>query len=428
MFKLFIQRKLEGYVRKYFKKHAEVKFVVVAGSVGKTSTKVAIATVLHEKFRVRLHEGNHNSELSAPLAILGIEYPKNIKSVGAWLRVFRAAKLRIAEASDVDVVVQEIGTERIGEIPHFGKYLNPDIAVITAVSPEHMNMFVNIDNVAKEELAAANFSKQAIINRDDIDDKYAAYLTNANINTYGMSVDAEYHFLDSDFTIEKGHTGNFVAPEWDVPVEVTIKVVGEHNLRPAVAAGAVGVKLGMTADQVAAGLAQVHAVSGRMNLLRGVEDTIILDDSYNSSPLSVASALRTLYGLSVPQRIAVLGSMNDLGVISQQEHTVLGELCDPIELAHVVTVGEEAEKYLAPAARSKGCHVVSFKSALEAGAFVHKSLESGAAILFKGSQGDIYLEEAIKIVLHSTEEESQLVRQSPTWLATKQKFFQSLAK
>ncbi len=426
MFKSFVQKKLEGFVRQYFRKHPEVKLVVVAGSVGKTSTKGAIATVLAERFRVRLHEGNHNSELSAPLAILGVEYPDNIKSVGQWLKVFRAAKERIAEPTDVDVIIQEIGTEHVGEIPHFGTYLLPDIAVITAISPEHMAYFQVMDAVAQEELAAANFSKTALINRDDIEGEYAKYLTNPQVNTYGTSGNAEYHFVDSDFSIETGHKGNFVAPEWDVPVEATIKVLGEHNLRPAIAAGAVGVKLGMTAAEVAAGLGKVHSVSGRMNVLRGAENTMIIDDSYNSNPLSAISALKSLYSLSVPQRIAVLGSMNDLGPISQAEHMALGTFCDPAQLAWVVTVGEEAEKYVAPAAKARGCQVKSFRSALEAGAFVNGIKESGAAILFKGSQGDIYLEEAIKIVLHSTDEESQLVRQSAAWLQRKAAFFSSL--
>lgn len=130
--------------------------------------------------------------------------------------------------------------------------------------------------------------------------------------------------------------------------------------------------------------------------------------------------------MSVPQRIAVLGSMNELGDMSEAAHTAIGKLCDPIELAHVITVGEEAEKYLAPAARISGCHVVSFKSALEAGAYAHKFLEPGGAILFKGSQGGIYLEEAIKVVLHSTEEEKQLVRQSPAWLQKKRDFFSNI--
>lgn len=422
-FKFYIQKKMERYVVRYFKAHAEVKLVVVAGSVGKTSTKIAIAMVLSQRFRVRMHEGNHNAQLSAPLAILGIDYPGNIKSVGAWLSVFRAAKARIAEPTDVDIIIQELGTDRIGEIPHFGTYLQPSIAVITAVSPEHMEFFYTMDIVAQEELAAANFSTQALINRDDISGEYAKYLTNANVNTYGTSASAEYHFIDEDFTLETGHKGKVIVREWQDPIAVRIKVLGEHSLRPAIAAAAVGVKFGLNATEIATGLAEIRAVPGRMNVLRGVKDTIIIDDTYNSGPLASACALRALYNLSVPQRIAVLGSMNELGDSSAAEHQALGMLCDPNQLAWVITVGDEAEKYLAPAARAQGCQVKICKTSLEAGGFAHSVLESGAAILFKGSQNKGFLEEAVKVVLHATEEESQLVRQSAAWMQRKSAFF-----
>jgi len=427
MFKMFIQSRLEGFVKKYFKKHPEVKLVIVVGSVGKTSTKVAIGTVLSERYRVRLHIGNHNAELSTPLAILGIEYPDNVKSVGAWLQVFKAAKKRINDPTDVDVIVQEVGSDRIGQVPHFGTYAHPDVAVVTAVSPEHMEFFKTVDAVAAEELSAANFSKQALINRDDIDGAYAADLTNPHINTYGTTDAAEYHFVEDDFSIDKGFSGNFVAPDWQEPVSAQLQLLGEHSIRSAVAAAAVGVKVGLTADEVKRGLNKILPVNGRMNTLRGLHGTIIIDDTYNSSPLAAVSAIQTLYSLSVPQKIAVLGSMNELGASSPAEHEALGKLCDPNQLAHVITVGEDAEKYLAPAAKANGCHVVSFKSALDAGAYAHKVLEPGAVILFKGSQGGVYLEEAVKIVLHSTDEESQLVRQSATWLKTKQKFFSNLS-
>ena len=426
MFKNFIQSKLERAVKKYFKKHPEVKLVVVAGSVGKTSTKIAIGTVLSERFRIRLHEGNHNSELSAPLAILGVEFPEDIRKISQWRTVFKAVRRRIKEATDVDVIVQELGTDGIGQIPHFGTYLNPDIAVITSVAPEHMEFFKTLDAVAAEELAAVNFSKTALINRDDIPGVYAADITNPIINTYGTSGTAEYRFESTDYTYEDGFTGTFIAPDFPTPVSTTLRLMGEHSTRAAVAAGAVAAKLGMTTEEIARGMGSITPVKGRMNLLRGVNGSIIIDDSYNSSPLAATSALRSLYQMSVPQRIAVLGSMNELGDMSEAAHTAIGKLCDPIELAHVITVGEEAEKYLAPAARISGCHVVSFKSALEAGAYAHKFLEPGGAILFKGSQGGIYLEEAIKVVLHSTDEEKQLVRQSPAWLQKKRDFFSNI--
>lgn len=427
MFKSYIQSKLERAVKKYFKKHSEVKLVVVVGSVGKTSTKVAIGTVLNEKYRIRLHDGNHNSELSAPLAILGVEYPEDIRSLSEWRATFRAIKQRIKQPTDVDVIVQELGTDGIGQIPRFGTYLKPDIAVVTSVSAEHMEFFKTLDAVAAEELSAANYSKHALINRDDIDGKYAEDITNPNLNTYGTTDVAEYRFISNDYTFEDGFSGNFVAPEWADFVPSTLHLVGEHSIRAAVAAGAVAVKLGLSPQEIAAGLNKVRPVNGRMNLLRGVEQSIIIDDTYNSSPLAVASALRALYQMNVPQKIAVLGSMNELGDTSAKEHEAVGALCDPIELAHVITVGEDAANYLAPAARAKGCHVVSFKTALEAGAYAHKVLEPGAAVLVKGSQGGIYLEEAVKIILHSTDDEEYLVRQSPQWLKKKSDFFSSNA-
>ena len=428
MFKKYIQSRLETAVKKYFLKHPTVKLVVVVGSVGKTSTKIAIGTVLSEKYRVRLHEGNHNSELSAPLAILGVEFPDDIRKISQWMDVFKAVRRRINETDDVEVIVQELGTDGIGQIPHFGTYLKPDLAVVTAISAEHMEFFKTLDAVAIEELSAANYSKQALINRDDINGTYASYITNANISTYGTNDVAEYRFDTSDYSLTAGFTGLFIAPEWSAPTETNLHLIGDHSIRAAVAAGAVGVKLGLTSAEVQTGMQKIRAVNGRMNLLRGMNESIIIDDSYNSSPLAVQSALQSLYQLKVPQKIAVLGSMNELGETSAAEHEALAQWCDPLQLTHIVTVGEEAEKYFAPAARTHGCHTVSFKSALEAGAYVHKYLEKGTAVYFKGSQGGIYLEEAIKVILHSTEDEDKLVRQSPAWMAKKQKFFDSLTK
>ncbi|NCS83208.1 hypothetical protein GW746_02205, partial [Candidatus Saccharibacteria bacterium] len=215
MFKMIIRARLEHYVKKYFKRHPEVKLVAVAGSVGKTSTKVAIGTVLSEKYRVRLHEGNYNSELSTPVSMLGVAFPEDIHNVKHWRSVFKAMRQRIKEPTDVDVIVQEVGTDRIGQVPHFGKYATPDIAVVTAVSDEHMEYFGTLDAVAAEELSIANYSKQALINRDDIDGAFAKYITNPNLRTYGMTQGAEYRFQTSDTVANDGYTGEFITPEWE---------------------------------------------------------------------------------------------------------------------------------------------------------------------------------------------------------------------
>lgn len=426
MFKKYIQRRLEACVRQYFKKHSEVKLVAVAGSLGKTSTKIAIATVLSEQYRVRLHEGNRSTPLSAPLAVLGIEYPQR-DTIFAWLRVLRAARRRIRQPADVDIIVQELSTTALGMMAHYGTYLLPDMAVITAVTSERMDVFSTIEAVAQEELAVAQFSRLAIINRDDIDGRHASYLTNGNLTTYGTSGVAEYRFITEDFTPENGHVGLLVAPDSEQPLSVTIHVAGEHNLRPAIAAATVGYKLGMNAAAIVKGLSKLKPLPGRMNILKGVKQTILIDDTYRSSPLSAASALQTLYTLQVPQRVAVFGSMNNLGPDSQKEHEALGRLCDPNMLSWVVVIGDEAARYLAPIAKAQGCQVMVSANALEAGAFAHKVLEANAAILFNGSGADVYCEEALKIVLHSANDETLLVRQSPVWLAKKSAFFSKFA-
>jgi UDP-N-acetylmuramoyl-tripeptide--D-alanyl-D-alanine ligase len=421
MFKNFIQAKLERYVVAYFKKHPEVKLIVVAGSVGKTSTKHAVATLLSQRYRVAMHEGNHNTHLSAPLAMLGIEYPENVKSITAWRMVFKAARQRINAPTGTDVIVQEIGADHPGDITQFGTYLHPHIAIVTAVTPEHMEFFQTMDAVAKEELAAANFSELAIINRDDIDGEYAKFLGNANLDTYGTTGAAEYRFETSNFTPDSGYEGVVITPEYG-PFSVTVKVVGEHSLRPVMGAVAVAVKMGLTREEITAGLKLIRAVPGRMNVLNGQKNSLIIDDTYNSSPVAASSALQVLYSIQAPQRIAILGDMNELGDSAASEHEKLGNLCDPNLLSWVVTIGEHAGKELASAAKLRGCQVRSFEKAIDAGAFVHSVLEEGAAILVKGSQGGIYAEEAVK-VLCNLNETNELVRQSPSWLQKKAEFF-----
>ncbi|HRF28406.1 MAG TPA: UDP-N-acetylmuramoyl-tripeptide--D-alanyl-D-alanine ligase [Candidatus Saccharibacteria bacterium] len=426
MLKDFIQKRLEHYVRQYFKTHPEVKLVAVAGSVGKTSTKVAIATVLARQFRVRMEDTNHNTHMSAPLAMLGIEYPENVHNIPAWISVFWAALKRVKQPTDVDVIVQELGTDHPDEIAHFMSYLQPDIGVVTGVTPEHMEFFHDIETVAKEELALANGSKLAIINRDDVDGRSATYMENASIDTYGSTSAAEYRIEIDNFDIAHGYDGRVIAPELQEPLPVNVRVLGEHSLRPVTAAITVALKLGMSGKALADGVEDIEPVNGRMNVLRGLKDSILIDDTYNSSPASASAALQALYALQGPQKIAILGDMNELGDSSAAEHEALGKLCDPAQLAWVVTVGEQANKHIAPIAKSRGCQVKVCANAIEAGEFVASVLEPHAIVLAKGSQSGIYLEEALKIVLHETHEDHDLVRQSPKWQQTKQEFFESL--
>ena len=160
-----------------------------------------------------------------------------------------------------------------------------------------------------------------------------------------------------------------------------------------------------------------------MNILRGAQGCTLLDDTYNASPVAMENSLKTLYSLEASCKIAVLGDMNELGDSSKLEHEKIGRLCDPKQLDLLITVGKLAKKHLAPIAEKNGCKVLSFDKSPEAGEFLESKGIKDTTILFKGSQGGIYLEEAIKPLLNNPADSQKLVRQSETWLKKKQQFF-----
>jgi len=331
--------------------------------------------------------------------------------------------LRIRQEKDVDVIIQELGTDHIGDVEHFGKYLNPNIAVITAVSEEHMEYFKTLDAVAKEELSVAAFSQLTIINRDDIDEKFAPLARTQSIDTYGLSDKAEYRLIIEPASPLDGRIGRLICPEWD-EVPVNLQLVGDHSLKAATAAACVGAKLGLTSQHIAVGMSKIKPVAGRMRVLQGLNETVLIDDTYNASPRAVKAALDTLYAITdAPQRIAILGSMNELGETSPQAHEQIGMYCDPAKLDWVVTIGADANKYLAPAATKKGCQVKSYDSPYEAGGFVHSVMKERAVILAKGSQNGVFAEEALKMLLHDSDDEQKMVRQSETWMNIKHQQF-----
>ncbi|HEY1085539.1 MAG TPA: Mur ligase family protein [Candidatus Saccharimonadales bacterium] len=426
MFKERRQKKLEDYVRQYFASHPEVKLVGVAGSFGKTTTKMMIATLLSQKYRVRMDDTSHVSPTEVALDILGISRPQK-DSIFEWHKIYKAARERIKQPADVDVIVQEFDTGKLGDLNHFASYLNPDIAVITGVSADHLQDFGSIEGLAQEELSLANFSKTALINRDDIEGRFAEFITNPNLSTYGTTAAAEYRFEVSDVSLEKGYEGKIFAPELLSGLDIKMKVYGEEGLRSGAGAAGVGLKLGLEPQSIVSGLATISPLPGRMNLLRGVNQSLILDDTYDSNLVSAANALQTLYGFPTPDRIALFGDMKDLGAQSESEHGRLGSLCDSNLLSWVVTVGEETEKYLAPRARANGCQVKTFKNPIDAGAFVHSVIEPGALVLAAGSDTNI-LEESLKIFLHDTHENRELVRQDEAWLEKKNEILEKIKK
>ena len=181
--------------------------------------------------------------------------------------------------------------------------------------------------------------------------------------------------------------------------------------------------LGLSHEDIAGGLVRLTPFPGRMQVLNGVKDSILIDDAYNATPIAAKAALDVLYAEKAPQRIAILGSMNELGDYAREAHVEVGDYCDAHKLAMVVTVGNDAKRWLAPAAKAKGCTVHSYMSPYDAGNFVRQHLKTGAVVLGKGSQNGVFVEEALKQLLAHPADVSKLVRQSHKWLRTKAKQF-----
>jgi UDP-N-acetylmuramoyl-tripeptide--D-alanyl-D-alanine ligase len=407
---------LEWQVRQLRARH-KFKVVAVAGSLGKTSTKFAIAQLLeHAGLRVRYQAGNYNDRVTVPLVFFGLNEPSLYNAV-AWLKAFGVTQSEIALPYPYDVVVVELGTDGPGQVADF-EYVRPDITVVTAVAAEHMEFFGTLDRVAAEELAVFDYSRQVLVNGDDVAGEYLAgrdfidYSLDSDLSRYGAKVKPKGL---------KGQTLTVRLPKGELTAD--IRYVGEQGAKFALAATAAADLLDIKHAAIATALPQLLPFSGRMQILDGIKKTMIIDDTYNASPVSVKAALDVLYAAKTSQRIAILGSMNELGDYSQEAHVEVGEYCDPKKLDVVVTVGHDAKKWLAPAARARGCTVQVFLSPYDAGGYVSGKMREGTVVLAKGSQNGVFTEEAIKRLLLDPTDAEKLVRQSPAWLTTKARQF-----
>jgi UDP-N-acetylmuramoyl-tripeptide--D-alanyl-D-alanine ligase len=386
--KKFVVSKLEWQVKKLYEKN-DFKVVGVVGSIGKTSTKLAIAQTLSAGLRVRYQEGNYNETVTVPLIFFGEPTP-SLSNPLAWRALFRRNQKQIAKPFPYDVVVVELGSDGPGQISEFKRYLKLDIAVVTAITPEHMENFSGLDDVAEEELSVKEFAQEVLANSDLCSPKYIT-----GIETYSLS-DKKTFSADG---------------------------LSKPEIYSRLAAANVAEKLGLSAKQIDDGLKRIVPFSGRMQRLKGIKNSTIIDDSYNASPDAMKLALDTLYDQKAPQKIALLGNMNEMGGLAPGMHKDIGEYCDPKQLDFVATLGPDANKYLAPAAQAKGCKVHTFDSPYDAGEFIKQIIKPRAIILVKGSQNRVFSEEAIKSLLNDPNDQAKLVRQSKSWLAIKRKAF-----
>jgi UDP-N-acetylmuramoyl-tripeptide--D-alanyl-D-alanine ligase len=373
------------------RKQNNFQIVAVTGSIGKTSTKLAIAKTLQQKFKVQYQDGNYNDLVTVPLIFFGLDEP-SLTNPLAWLKTFAKIRAQLKQPYNYEVVVVEVGTDFPGNLAGFKKYLHADIGVLTAISPEHMEFFDDLDAVAREELTIAQLSDKLVVNKDLVADKY--------LGTVKVETTYDKQTLE-DYAISA-----------DGPQAYSLS-----------GAATVAELLGMTKTEIKKGLASVQTASGRGQRLKGINGSTIIDDTYNASPEAVKAALDMLYAEVAPQHIALLGNMNELGKFSQSAHQEIGEYCDPARLDLVVVLGKDAAQYLAPAAEARGCLVKVCESPYEAAEVIRAVIKKDAVILAKGSQNGVFAEEAVKLLLADSSDIKKLVRQSSDWLKVKRDQF-----
>ncbi|HVO28902.1 MAG TPA: UDP-N-acetylmuramoyl-tripeptide--D-alanyl-D-alanine ligase [Candidatus Paceibacterota bacterium] len=382
----------------------------VTGTVGKTSTKLAIKAVLDKGRRVRASAGNLNNDLGLPLAILGGWSEGELALVSRatppgtarvrkfffWLKVILGALWRIAfkDPNYPEILVLEYGADRPGNIKYLLKIARPNISIVTAVGdiPVHVEYYSGPDEVAREKgrlieyLPSAGF---AILNYDDEAVMNLEPRTRAHVMTYGFEKGAEVKIsrlenrMDGErpvgISFKLEYKGAFV------PVRLH-SVFGRSHAYAAAAAASVGIVFGMNLVAISDALANYSPAGSRMQLLPGIKNTFIIDDSYNASPLSMHAALDALQHLPAKRKIAVLGDMLEIGKYTIEAHEAMGKLA--AAAANVlVTVGPRS-KFIAEAARAAGMKkstILSFDTADEARKPVQDLMKQGDIVLVKAS-------------------------------------------
>lgn len=400
------------------RKKYDFTIVAVVGSVGKTSTKLAVAQVLeHAGKKVQYQQGNYNDRLTVPLVVFGQEMP-SLFNLGAWRKIYRNMRRVVRRGYEYDVVVLELGTDGPGQIRQFA-YLMPDITIVTAVAEEHMEYFGTLDAVAAEELSLVEFSEKVLLNTDDVAAHYRETLTYTGYGLLQKNVD---YYIESRHETIKGQEIQCYIGSHNF-AQGTIAYLGPQGRKIVLAAAAVAHMLNVESEVIDGALAKLEPFAGRMQILTGIKDTTLIDDTYNATPAAVEAALHVLSHADASHRVAVLGSMNELGSYSAEAHKMVGASIDAKKISLVVTVGAVAQDYLAPAAAEQGCEVVSFLSPYEAGAYLKENVKAKSTILFKGSQNGVFCEEALKPLLADKTDAKKLVRQSPYWMKQKRKQF-----
>lgn len=418
--------------------------IAVTGSVGKTSTKDAIYCIAQERFNfVRRSEKSMNSEIGLPLTIIGV--PNAWRDLSAWLRnIYCALKLIIKKDNYPDCLILEVGADHPGDIKRVAHWLSPHIAVLTKVSttPVHVEFFKSPEQVFEEKIELIKNMRKggtAIVYADqentlsfarELEKKGISVITYGSSNEAGVrGSDFAYEFVRDENSVDSsdsndGSLRKILINKFNLNIAdknswVTYRnPLGKTGMFSLLPAAAIGHIWNIDIVKIANLLGKCEAPKGRMFVIPGINDSMLIDDSYNSSPDACILALQTLQEITCSRRkIVVLGDMLELGKYSSNAHRNIGKLASST-VNVLVTVGYRA-KAIAEEAILSGLEkekVFSFDSSSLAADFLHHFVQSGDIVLVKGSQS-MRMERVCKAIMANPNKARELlVRQEDEWL------------
>ena len=346
----------------------EGRVCAVTGSVGKTSTKDMIASVVSKSFSVHKTQGNFNNEIGMPMTILGLK-------------------------EEHDALILEMGMRGLGEIDYLASAAKPDIGIITNIGVSHIERLGSKENICKAKMEIASHIKTGgflLLNGDDEYLKNINKFENITIMTFGIE-NENCDVCGKDIRIsDSGEYTEFELHIKSMPCEiynVRINVPGIHNIYNALCAVCVGIIFQMNMSEIIDGIADYVPSGMRQNISISSKGYKIINDAYNASPDSVKASLAMLSSMNCEGRkIAVLGDMLELGENSMQYHREIGEYLLEMDIDVLVTVGNMA-KSIAEIAVTKFGESNSFDGTNEALNYLKENLNKDDIILLKASRG-----------------------------------------
>lgn len=398
------------------------KIVGITGSIGKSSAKEAIFAVLSPKFNVRRNDKNYNNEIGLPLTVIGAK--SGNRSILGWLRVFfEWLWVVLGIGKYPEILILEMGVDHPGDMDYLLNIIHPEAGVVTNISSSHLEFFKTLENTAREKgklIRSLSKNGLAILNSDDDLALKMKEGAKAPVMTFGFGELAEI-------------SASNVAPVYEdgVPKGITFKlsyagstlpmrlpgIMAPHFIYAALSAVAVGIYFKMNLVEIAEGLKNFQSLPGRINLIAGTKNSLVIDDTYNASPDSTLSALKTLKELEVRRKIVVLGDMLELGDESETGHEKVTEEVFKMRVGKFLVVGDRMKK---AAWKQKPNNypkenVLFFSDPLSAGKTLQNIIESGDVILVKGSQG-MRMEKVVEEVMREPQKVGDLLcRQTPEW-------------